>query len=359
MRGASRNSGAERQDQAPRPAEHTSATDLAPRTSHLAPPLAPPPEPLVRFADVLAARERIEGVARRTPLVRSRWLSRATGADVLLKLEPFQVTGSFKIRGAANRMAGLRGDGRPVIAVSAGNHARAVAECAERFGIHATIVMPRTAAPTKIAALGEYAITLVLEGDDYDAAERVALDRARATGSVFISPYNDPAVIAGQGTAALEIFEEAGQLDAIIVPAGGGGLLAGAAIVAHGVCESCEVVGAQPAAAATLAACHAAGRQVDVAQGKTIADGLSGNLEPGSVTVPIALAGVHRFLLASEEQIAGALRETIDREHVLVEPSAAVAVAALLAGGEQFAGRRVGVLLTGANVGPERLRELL
>jgi threonine dehydratase len=316
--------------------------------------LLPPP-----FSDVLAARERIADFVRRTPLVRSRWLSTATGGEVYLKLENFQATGSFKIRGAANCLALMEGERRPVVAASAGNHARAVAECAERFGIDATIVMARTAAPTKIAALREYAVELRLEGDDYDGAERAALELARLRGAVFVSPYNDPAVIAGQGTAALEIFEEASHLDALLVPTGGGGLLAGAAIVARAIGAGCAVIGVQPTAARTLASCHEARRQVDVEQDETIADGLSGNLEPGSITVPIILAGVDRFALVSEEAIAAAVRETIDREHVLIEPSAAVGIAALLAEPGQYAGRRVAVLITGANVGPERLRELL
>jgi threonine dehydratase len=176
---------------------------------------------------------------------------------------------------------------------------------------------------------------------------------------VFVSPYNDPAVIAGQGTVALEVFEDAGDLDAVVVPAGGGGLLAGVGVVARAVRPGCEVIGAQPEAAATLAACFAEGRQVDVPQGDTTADGLSGNLEPGSVTVPITLECVDRFALVSEAQIAAAVRGIVDDEHVLAEPSAAVGVAALLADPSAFAGQRVAVVVTGANVGPDRLRELL
>jgi threonine dehydratase len=292
-------------------------------------------------------------------VVKSRWLSSAAGAEVLLKLEAYQVTGSFKIRGAANAMAPLAGDPRTVVAVSAGNHARAVAECAERFGLAATIVMPRTAAPTKIAALREYAVTLLLEGEGYDEAEQYALELARDREAIFVSPYNDPAVIAGQGTAALEVFEDAGPFDAILVPAGGGGLLGGVALVARASGEGCEVVGVQPEVAATLAACHAAGRQVEVEQGDTIADGLSGNIEPGSMTVSMTLRHVDRFALVGEGAIAAAVRDMIDREHVLTEPSAAVGVAAVLAERDRYAGRRVCVFVTGANVGPERLRELL
>lgn len=310
--------------------------------------------PTVR--DVHEAAERIRGFVRETPLARSRWLSDEIGAEVLLKLECFQETGSFKIRGAANRLLTLRSDAR-IVAVSAGNHARAVAECAERLGLRATVVMPVSAAATKVAAIQRYRVEVMLSGGDYDEAERIAVERARADGATFVSPYNDAWVIAGQGTAALEAIEQAGPVDAMIVPTGGGGLLAGAGIVARG--RGCAVVGAQPAAAATVAACFAAGKQVSVTQGATLADGLSGNLEPGSITVPIALETVDRFLRVTEAQIASAVAGLLEHEHVLAEPSAAVGVAALLADRDAFRGARVVVLVTGANVGVDSLLSML
>jgi threonine dehydratase len=314
---------------------------------------------MVSFADIEDAARRIATYIDTTPCMRSRWLSTELKADVRLKLECMQRTGSFKIRGAASRLEPMAGEGRSVIAASAGNHARAVAECAETMKIDATLVMPRTAVATKIAAVRRYKVNLCLAGDSYDESERVAIELASHGDAEFVSPYNDPAVVAGQGTVALEMFDQIGDMDAVFVPAGGGGLLAGMAVASRALSAHCEVIGVQPAAASTLAACFEAGRQVDSVQLPTLADALAGNLEAGSITVPLVLDNVDRFVRVSEADVACAVRSLIDEEHLLVEPAGAVGVAALLAEGTKWKRRRVGVVLTGSAVGSDQLARML
>ena len=310
--------------------------------------------PLLKDIDEAAAL--IDPLVRATPLVRSRWLSEEIAGDVFLKLECFQNTGSFKIRGGANRLLRLE-KGTRVVAVSAGNHARAVAESAEHANLNATIVMPVNASPTKVSALARYRVDLRLEGGDYDAAEAHAIALAERTGAVFVSPYNDFHVIAGQATVATELFDRSGPLDAIVVPAGGGGLIAGVGIVARS--RGCSVIGAQPSVASTLAASFRQGKQINVPQGSTIADGLAGNLERNSCTVDAAIEYVQRFITVSEQEIGDAVRMLVDEEHILAEPSAAVAVAAVLSEASSFRGQRTAIIVTGSSIGSERLKWLL
>src|SRR5436853_3683946 len=243
----------------------------------------------VTLEDIQRAAERIKTTARRTPLERSRWLSSELHGDVLLKLECLQLTGSFKLRGALAKLSRLTEEerGRGVLTVSAGNHGLAVAHCAEALKLDARIVMPRTASRAKVEAIRRYPVTLIECGETHDEAERAARRMERESGAIFASPYNDPEVIAGQGTIALEILEDAPDLDAIIVPVGGGGLIAGVAIVAKALQPHVKVHGAEPAATATMSAALAAGRLVEIIEEETIADGLAGNIEPGSMTFAI------------------------------------------------------------------------
>ncbi|HEY7544038.1 MAG TPA: pyridoxal-phosphate dependent enzyme, partial [Blastocatellia bacterium] len=200
----------------------------------------------VTIDDIKRAAELIEGIARRTPLERSRWLSDGR-RKVFLKLECFQVTGSFKIRGAMARMSALSEEerSRGILTVSAGNHGLAVAHCAEQLGIDATIVVPRTGSLAKIEAIRRYGVTLLARGENYDEAEREARDMERETRKVFVSPYNDPHVIAGQGTVAVEILDDDPRIDTIVVPTGGGGLLAGVLIAAKAINPHMKVYGAE------------------------------------------------------------------------------------------------------------------
>src|SRR5205809_6767209 len=218
------------------------------------------------IADIRQARERIASTARRTPLERSRWLSAEHGRDVFLKLECFQLTGSFKIRGAMAKLSALTQDERShgVLTVSAGNHGLAVAHCSEALRLDATIVVPETASRAKVASIRRYPVTLIERGATYDDAERAAREMERERGAPFVSPYNDREVIAGQGTIGLEILEDSPRIDVLVVPVGGGGLLAGVAIAAKAINPRIKVYGAEPVTSPTMTAAMEAGHVIEI-----------------------------------------------------------------------------------------------
>lgn len=313
------------------------------------------------FADVEAAARRIAGSAVRTPLLRSAWLSDIVRADVFLKLENVQATGSFKIRGAANAIARVK-EQRPSVAsvttASAGNHGLALATAASRVGIGVRVHLPASAPEAKRAALQRLGADLV-PAETYDAAETNAREEIERTGATFVSAYSDPDVIAGAGTAALEMLADEPGLDAFVVPLGGGGLLSGTAIVARARVPGALVIGAEAEASPVFTAALAAGRPVQVEVQDTLADGLAGNMEPDSPTFELVRDLVDRVLLVSESSIAVSMRELVLRERLVAEGAAAVAVGALLDGGLDLAGRRIGVILSGRNVDPHVLQRVL
>ncbi len=309
----------------------------------------------VSLDDVRAAAARIGGSVVRTPLERSRELSDVCGVDVWLKLECFQLTGSFKLRGALNALAQLSAQ-RSVVTASAGNHGLGVARAAAMLGLRATVVVPETASQAKVDALRESGAELVLTGDTYDAAETAAMGVARARGLPFISPYNDAAVIAGGGTVALEIFEDLPGVGSLVVPVGGGGLIGGIGVAAHELEPEVSVYGVQSEASPALHAALAAGRLVAVEVLSSLADGLAGNIENGSQTFELLRRHVQRVDLVSERAIGDAMAWLLLHERVLVEGSAAVGVAALLQGVLRPAGSVV-VVLTGRNVARSVLRK--
>jgi threonine dehydratase len=307
-----------------------------------------PPE----IGDVTAAAARIAGRIRPTPLVRSAWLSDATGADVWLKLETEQITGSFKIRGAANAITNLREtmpDVDTVTTASAGNHGLALARAGDEAGITVRVHLPATAPQAKKDALRQYG-ALTLEAASYDEAEQHARDEmARNPGMTFISAYSHSDVIAGAGTVALEMIREQPELDAFIVPLGGGGLLSGTAISVRAHLKSAMVIGAEAEASPVFSAALAAGRPVMVPVGPTVADGLAGNMEPDSQTFGLVRDLADRVVMVPEPDIVRAMSELRAREGLVAEGAAATAVAALLHGSLDVAGRRVGVILSGRN----------
>ena len=313
-------------------------------------------------AEIIAARGRIAGIAQPTPLEYSRPLSELTGAKVFLKLECAQVTGSFKLRGATNALRLLPPQTR-VLACSAGNHALGMAHAAAELGVAVRLVVPTSASPAKLAALRRYPVELLLHGIDYDAAEAEALRMARDEGLHFVSPYNHPDVIAGQGTLACEIFEQlppGGDPPLLLVGVGGGGLISGVGIWAKAVSPQSRLVGVQAANSAAMHAAFQAGRLVFAPDGPTLADGLAGNIEPGSITFPLVQQLVDDLLHVSEEQIATAMRYLLDEHHLVVEGSAAVGVAALLnALLPDISGRTVVALICGRNVASHVVREIL
>jgi threonine dehydratase len=305
------------------------------------------------IGDVKRARERIGSIARRTPLEYSRWISSELGREVFLKLECFQVTGSFKLRGAMARLSSLTDDerARGVLTVSAGNHGLAIAHCSEVLDLDTTIVVPESASRAKVAGIRRYAVTLIERGATYDDAERAARNMERESGATFVSPYNDREVIAGQGTVGLEILEESSVTDAVVVPVGGGGLLAGVAIAVKALKPNVKVYGAEPLTSPTMTAALEAGGIVEIEEQETIADGCAGNVEPGSITFPIIQRLVDGIILVSEESIRTAMARVAREDHLMIEGSAAVSIAAL--SDDVFEKRSVAAIISGRNISLE------
>jgi len=304
----------------------------------------------ITLNDIIQASTRIAGVARRTPLEYSRWLSSDHKREVLLKLECLQVTGSFKLRGAMSKLSRLTADqrARGVLTVSAGNHGAAVAHCAEALGVDATIVVPESASRAKVEAIRRYPVTLIERGASYDDAERAARAMELESGAVFVSPYNDEDVIAGQGTIAIEMLEVSPDLEAILVPVGGGGLIAGVAIAARAIKPSIKIYGVEPEASPTMTASLQAGKVIQIEEEETIADGLAGNVEPESITFPIIQALVDGIILVGEKAIRNSIARVAREDHFMIEGSGAAAVAAL--SDPVIQNRRVAAIITGRNI---------
>ncbi len=303
----------------------------------------------VTLADVEAAAERLRGQIERTPCLLSRTLSEITGCELWLKFENLQYTASFKERGAYNRLVELPEEARRrgVIAMSAGNHAQGVAYHARRRGIPATIVMPRFTPFVKIENTRRLGARVVLEGDDLDRAAAKAHALAAEEGLTFIHPYDDAAVIAGQGTVALEMLEAAPDLDALVVPIGGGGLIAGVAVAAKGVKPGIEVVGVEAALYPSVAE-KLEGRPAGVG-GPTIAEGIAVR-EPGGLTLPVIRDLVSDVLLVDEGAIEAAILQLLEVEKTVAEGAGAAGLAAITSYPERFRGRRVGTIVCGGNI---------
>jgi threonine dehydratase len=310
--------------------------------------------------EVVAAGEVVSRYLPLTPLLASPLL----GDRVLLKVETFQPTGSFKVRGALVAVATALAEdpsGR-VVTASAGNHGLGVAFAAQVLGARATIVLPHNASPAKRAALERFDVELVAHGASYEEAEAHALDLAGA-GARFVSAYNDPDVIAGQGTIALELFEQVPDLGMIVAPIGGGGLVAGLALAATAR-PGVRVCGVEAQASPAVSASVAAGRVVTVPVGPTLADGLAGNLEPGSVTVDLIARLVHQVVGTGEGAMEDAVRFLAYEHGLVVEPSGAIGVGALLAGDLSAdpaggGGGSTVVVVTGRNLSRSLLADLL
>jgi threonine dehydratase len=300
--------------------------------------------------DVRAAGARVQPYVVRTPLERSIPLSERCGVDVWLKLECFQATGSFKLRGALNALLLLTPDQREVVTASAGNHGLGVARAATLLDKVATVVVAETASRAKIEALRHSGAELVLHGPTYDEAEAEGLRLSRERGVPFISAYNHAAVVAGGGTVALEIFADLPEVRTLVVPAGGGGLIGGIGVVAHGLNQQTTVIGVQSTASPALHAALAHGEIVPVDVMPSLADGLSGNVEPGSITLGLLKEHVREVALVSEKEIAAAMCWLLIHERVVVEGSAAVGVAALLHDRLRRLDGPTVVILTGRNV---------
>ncbi|MGW2602379.1 threonine ammonia-lyase [Streptomyces klenkii] len=315
--------------------------------------------PAVTLDDVLRARTVLSGVTRVTALEGSRHLSRLIGGPVHLKCENLQRTGSFKVRGAYTRIAGLSQGERAagVVAASAGNHAQGVALAAALLGVRATVFMPVSAPLPKVAATRAYGAEVRLRGQVLDEALSEARRRARATGAVFVHPFDHPDVIAGQGTVGLEILQQCPEVRTIVVAVGGGGLAAGIATAVKTLRPDVRIVGVQAAGAAAYPPSLAAGRPVALAKPVTMADGILVG-RPGDVPFGIVRELVDAVRTVSEDALAGALLLCLERAKMVVEPAGAAPVAALLADPDSFEGPLVAVL-SGGNVDPLLLQRVL
>lgn len=309
------------------------------------------------LADVQAAADRLEDVCHRTPVVTCRALDELAGRNLFFKCENLQKIGAFKIRGASNFIQRLSDEAatRGVVTHSSGNHGQAVALAAGVRGIEAHIVMPSTASAVKKRAVAGYG-GIVVECEPNEAArDKLAADLVAETGGTFIPPYNHPDIIAGQGTAALELLEDTPGLQAVVAPVGGGGLLSGTCIASHGLDPGLPVIGAEPAGADDAALSLAAGKIIPQNDPRTIADGLLTSLGP--LTFAVISDHVERIITVSEEEIVAAMRLFWERVKLIIEPSAAVSVAVVLS--EEFRAlegmESVGVILSGGNVDLDHL----
>lgn len=315
--------------------------------------------PPVTIEDVHAAAARLAGAAHRTPVLRSPGLDARVGAEVLLKCENLQRTGAFKFRGAYNAISRLGSPEleRGVCTYSSGNHGQAVALAARLHDSPAVVVMPADAPPSKLEATRGHGAEIVTYDRYADDRALIAAELAESRGLTLIPPYEHPDVIAGQGTVALELIEEAGDLDALVVPVGGGGLLAGCATVGRALAGEIRVVGVEPELGDDTRRSLAAGRRVTIPVPHTIADGQAVDV-PGELTFSINRELVDEIAVAADDEIVEAMAFLFDQVNVVAEPSGAIAVAALLSGRLSLAGR-VGVIITGGNVDSDRFRSLL
>ncbi len=310
--------------------------------------------------DIARAADRLQGVANRTPIFTSRELDADLGATVFLKAEQFQRAGAFKFRGAYNTVASLSPAelARGVVASSSGNHAQALAIAASIVGTTATILMPADAPASKRAATEGYGARVLVFDRYLDDREQLVDDLVARDGLVAVHPYDDPRVMAGAGTSTRELIEQAGPLDLVIIPAGGGGQLSGGAVAAVGVDQPPRVVGVESAAVGQWRASLDQGHPVLVEVGRTIADGQQ-LPAPGRLTFAVAKALVEDVVGVTDEQLLAAMLRLFERQKLVTEPSGASAVAAVLSGLIDVKGLRVGVIMSGGNIAVERFVSLL
>jgi threonine dehydratase len=314
----------------------------------------------VSYADIEGARTRLNGVAHRTPVLTSRTADAATGAHLFFKCENLQRMGAFKFRGAYNALAQFSAAQRKrgVVAFSSGNHAQAIALAARLLQIPATIVMPHDAPRMKTDATRGYGAEVI--GYDRYKEDRVAIGKrlAEERGLTLIPPFDHPHVIAGQGTAAAELMEDAGALDVLVVCVGGGGLISGSAIAARQLAPDCRVIGVEPEAGDDVQRSFRSGQIVHIDVPKTIADGAQ-TQRPGDLTFQVIQALVSDVVTVSDAALVRAMRFFAERLKLVVEPTGALAAAAVFEGKVPVAGKRVGIVISGGNIDPVRYGELL
>jgi threonine dehydratase len=307
------------------------------------------------FSNILEAHRAIRPQVAVTPLERSSVLSAAFGCNVLLKHEQMQPTGSFKIRGATNKIRRIdrRSGTANVLAASTGNHGLAVARAGALAGVAVTVYVGSSAVPSKMAGIRALGAELVVVDGPPLAAELAARRRAEAEGLMYVSPYNDLDVVAGQGTLGVELMEQEPELDAVFICVGAGGLIGGTGSAIKAINSRVQVVGVWPEASPCMLRALEAGRIVPVEEHDTLSDATTGAIEPGSVTFPLCQAVIDERVVVNEQQIAAAMRQLAETEHVMVEGAAGVALAGLAHRAEACRGRTVAVVLCGRNIGLE------
>ncbi len=312
------------------------------------------------LAEVEAAEQRIRPHIRETPLEPSHELSERSGADVYLKLESQQLSGSFKLRGAMNKLLSLDEHERQrVVTASSGNHAAAVAYALLKLGGTGVIYLPETVAKAKKEALLPYGVELRLVGQDSVQGELEAMKAAKREGLVYVSPYSDPKVIGGQGTIGVEIERQLENVDSVFVPVGGGGLVAGIAGYIKARRPELHVVGCQPENSRVMAESVRAGKILDLASEPTLADGTAGGLDPNTITFPICQRTIDAFVLLAEDEIAAAMRLAVEKHHMMIEGAAALSIAALLKQNHAWRGKRVVLVVSGKKVSVDTLKRVL
>ncbi|MFO7836682.1 MAG: threonine/serine dehydratase [Candidatus Thorarchaeota archaeon] len=310
--------------------------------------------------DIQNAAELLKSHIRKTPLLHSKLLSEISGGEVHLKLENLQKTGAFKVRGAFMALLKIKQENRfkGVVTASSGNHGQAVALAANELGISATIVVPEHISKEKLTKIRKFDVTVIRKGS-YEEVESIAKQLADEKGLTYISPYNHPDIIAGQGTVGLEIMQELNDVDAIIVPVGGGGLISGIAIATKGVDPRTNTIGVQSESSPMVYECWKANEYVQVQEEESVASGLMGGVQEGSITLSIMREKVDNMLLVREYTIINALKVLWEAEGQRVEGAAAVGVAAILENPERFRDKKIVLVITGGNIEESEFQKLI
>ena len=312
-------------------------------------------------ANSVLAANRIAAYVRETPLDYSAFFSEQTGADVYLKLENLQHTGSFKLRGAFNKLLTLSDEQRAAggVAASSGNHGAAIAYAMNKLGVSGTIFVPEQTSPTKVDAIRRVGGDVRFFGTDGLDTEMHARDYALQNGMEYLSPYNDADVIAGQGTCGVEIAKQLSQVDAVYIAVGGGGLISGVGAFLKSVNPAVQVIACQPAASPVMTESVRAGEIIDMPSEPTLSDGTAGGIEAGAITFDICREVVDDYIVVGEDQIAAAMCDFIDSHHMLPEGAAGVALAGLNVNGREYSGDNVVVVICGGNVSRETLKKVI
>jgi threonine dehydratase len=312
--------------------------------------------------EALEAEKRIRSYVRETPVEFSSHLSKLGNCDVYLKLENIQLSGSFKFRGVTNKLLSLSQEDRKkgVVTASSGNHGTAFAQACHILDLRGTVYLPSYASPAKIEAISQFDVDLQSYGDDCGQETEVYARRvAEETGQVYISPYNDPKVIGGQGTIGIELERQLDSIDSVFVCVGGGGLIGGIAGYLKAIDKTIQMIGCQPKNSAVMYESIKAGKIIEMESLPTLSDGSAGGIEPGAITFEVCRDYVDRFILVSEDEIKDAILFILEKHHMVIEGAAAVAVASFFKRKHQLSGKKVVLVISGAKISLETLKKIL